>query len=157
MLDKAIATLASVGQEVYPDFNVFEVARPYARGLLADRFQPRVLAQRARTEALALGSVARELPYQVSDVLERMREGTLRVRFENPGLDEFDEHLDQASNRLSVALVVVGGLIGSSIIGVFGEGGPQVFGLHVVSFLGFVVSAALGLWLVWGVLRHGRL
>ncbi|HXG76679.1 MAG TPA: AarF/ABC1/UbiB kinase family protein [Gaiellaceae bacterium] len=157
MLDKAIATLASVGQEVYPDFNVFEVARPYARGLLADRFHPRVLAHRARAEALALGSVARELPYQVSDVLERMREGTLRVRFENPGLDEFDEHLDQASNRLSVALVVVGGLIGSSIIGVFGEGGPQVLGLHVVSFLGFVVSAALGLWLVWGVLRHGRL
>ena len=38
MLDKAIATLASVGQEVYPEFNVFEVARPYARGLLADRF-----------------------------------------------------------------------------------------------------------------------
>ena len=32
MLDKAIATLASVGAEVYPDFNVFEVARPYARG-----------------------------------------------------------------------------------------------------------------------------
>ena len=33
MLDKAIATLASVGAEVYPDFNVFEVAKPYARGL----------------------------------------------------------------------------------------------------------------------------
>jgi ubiquinone biosynthesis protein len=48
MLDKAIATLASVGQEVYPDFNVFEVAKPYARSLLADRFQPRVVARRAR-------------------------------------------------------------------------------------------------------------
>ena len=32
MLDKAIATLASVGQEVYPEFNVFEIAKPYARG-----------------------------------------------------------------------------------------------------------------------------
>ena len=48
ILDKAIATLASVGQEVYPDFNVFEVAKPYARGLLADRFHPRALSQRAR-------------------------------------------------------------------------------------------------------------
>ncbi len=65
MLDKAIATLASVGAEVYPDFNVFEVAKPYARGLLADRYQPRIVAQRLRTEALALGSIARELPYQV--------------------------------------------------------------------------------------------
>ena len=28
VLDKAIATLGSVAAEVYPDFNVFEVAQP---------------------------------------------------------------------------------------------------------------------------------
>ena len=157
MLDKAIATLASVGAEVYPDFNVFEVAKPYARGLLADRYQPRVIAQRARTEAIALGSIARELPYQAHDVLERMRDGTFQIRFDNPGLDELDDHIDQASNRLSVALIVLGGLLGSSIIGVFAQEGPHVIGLHVLSFIGFVVSGAFGLWLIWGVLRHGRL
>ena len=157
MLDKAIATLASVGAEVYPDFNVFEVAKPYARGLLADRYQPRVVLQRARNEAVALGSVARELPYQVSDVLERLRDGTFQIRLENPGLDQLDEHIDQASNRLSVALVVLGGLVGSSIVGVFAQEGPQIMGLHLLSFVGFVLSGAFGLWLMWGVLRHGRL
>ncbi|HUF01989.1 MAG TPA: AarF/ABC1/UbiB kinase family protein [Gaiellaceae bacterium] len=157
MLDKAIATLASVGQEVYPDFNVFEIARPYARGLLADRFHPRVLGQRARIEALALGSIARELPYQAHDVLERMRGGTLQLRIDNPGIDEIDQHLDQASNRLAVALVVAGGLVGSSIIGVFADEGPSVLGLHLFSFVGFVASAGFGLWLIWGVMRHGRL
>ncbi len=157
MLDKAIATLASVGGEVYPDFNVFEVAKPYARGLLADRFHPRVMAQRARLEAMALGSIAREFPYQAYDVLERMREGTFQIRFDNPGLDKLDEHIDQASNRLSVALVVLGGLVGSSIVGVFATEGPQILGLHILSFLGFVFSAAFGLWLIWGVFRHGRL
>jgi ubiquinone biosynthesis protein len=157
MLDKAIATLASVGTEVDPDFNVFEVARPYARGLLVERFHPRVLAQRARMEALSLGSVAREMPYQVSDVLERLRDGTFQVRVENPGIDQLDEHIDQASNRLSVALVVAGGLVGSSIVGVFANEGPQVMGLHLLSFLGFVISGVFGVWLVWGVLRHNRL
>ena len=48
ILDKAIATLGSVAAEVYPDFNVFEVARPYARQLIAERFSPRRLALRAR-------------------------------------------------------------------------------------------------------------
>jgi ubiquinone biosynthesis protein len=157
MLDKAIATLASVGAEVYPDFNVFEVAKPYARGLLADRYQPRVLAQRARTEAVGLAMIARELPYQTADILERMREGTFQVRFDNPGLDKLDEHIDQASNRLSVALVVLGGLVGSSIVGVFAEDGPHIIGLHALSFVGFVLSGAFGLWLMWGVMRHGRL
>jgi ubiquinone biosynthesis protein len=157
MLDKAIATLASVGGEVYPDFNVFEVAKPYARGLLADRFHPKVVAQRARIEAAAIGSIAREFPYQAHDVLERMRDGTFQIKFDNPGLDELDDHIDKASNRLSVALVVLGGLVGSSIIGVFAKSGPHVMGLHVLSVAGFMLSGTFGLWLIWGIARHGRL
>ncbi len=157
MLDKTIATLASVGQEVYPEFNVFEVAKPYARRLLVDRFHPRVVSQRARAEVLALGSVARELPYQVSDILERLREGTFQVRIENPGIDELDDHIDKATNRIAVALVILGGLLGSAIIGVFADNGPHVVGLHLLSVVGFVISGAFGLWLVWGVMRHGRL
>src|SRR6185503_15824188 len=36
LLDRAIATLGSVGLELYPDFNVFDVAKPYARELLIE-------------------------------------------------------------------------------------------------------------------------
>jgi ubiquinone biosynthesis protein len=157
LLDKAIATLASVGAEVYPDFNVFEVAKPYARGLVADRFHPRVVAKRAQIEALALGSIARELPYQTHDVLEALRSGTFAMTISSPGIDHIDQHLHQASNRIAVALIVAGGLVGSSVIGVFAKSGPHVMGLHLFSFLGFVVSAAFGFWLVWGILRHSRL
>jgi ubiquinone biosynthesis protein len=157
MLDKAIATLASVGTEVDPDFNVFEVARPYARGLLVERFHPRVLGQRARMEALALGSIAREVPYQVSDVLERLRDGTFQVHIENPGIDQIDDHIDKATNRIAVALVILGGLLGSAIIGVFAEGGPHAIGIHLLALAGFILSGVFGTWLVWGILRHGRL
>jgi ubiquinone biosynthesis protein len=157
MLDKAIATLASVGAEVYPDFNVFEVAKPYARGLLAERFHPRVMAQRARIEASALGSIARELPYQAHDVLEAMRTGTFTMTIKSTGVDHIDQHLHQASNRIAVALIVAGGLIGSSVIGVFAKSGPHIMGLHLLSFIGFVLSGAFGLWLVWGIMRHSRL
>jgi ubiquinone biosynthesis protein len=97
------------------------------------------------------------MPYQVSDVLERLRDGTFQVRLENPGIDEIDDHIDKASNRLSVALIVAGGLVGSAIIGVFADEGPHVMGLHLLSVLGFLISGAFGLWLVWGVMRHGRL
>ena len=157
ILDKAIATLASVGQEVYPDFNVFEVAKPYARGLLADRFHPRALSQRARVEAIGLASVARDMPYQVSDVLEQLRAGTFQVHIENPGIDEIDDHIDKATNRIAVAVVILGGLMGSAIIGVFAEGGPHAIGIHLLALVGFLLAGVFGVWLVWGILRHGRL
>jgi ubiquinone biosynthesis protein len=114
ILDKAIATLASVGVELYPDFNVF-------------------------------------------DVLEQMRDGQIEVGFVHKGLDEFMHKLDVAFNRLIIAFVVGAGLIGSSLIGVFATSGPQVLGLNVVSAFGFFLSGVLGLWLLWGVFRSGRI
>ena len=30
-------------------------------------------------------------------------------------------------------------------------------GLHLLSFVGFVLSGAFGFWLLWGILRSGRL
>src|SRR3954467_13905255 len=157
MLDKAIATLGSVGVGLYPDFNVFEVAKPYARGLMIDRYRPGRVLNRARTEGLELARIARDMPYQVHDLLEEVRDGQIEVGFVHKGLDEFMRKLNVAFNRLVVALVVVGGLIGSSLIGIFAEQGPQVFGVNVLSFIGFVLSGVLGLWLLWGVVRSGRL
>ena len=157
LLDKAIATLASVGIELYPDFNVFEVAKPYARNLLLERFSPGRMLSRARKESSELARVASTLPYQVHDILEELRDGQIDVGFVHKGLDEFMHKVDVAFNRLVVALIVVGGLIGSSLIGIFAKHGPFVFGVNFLSFIGFLLSGALGVWLLWGVIRSGRL
>jgi ubiquinone biosynthesis protein len=157
MLDKAIATLGSVGIDLYPDFNVFEVAKPYARSLMVERFRPRRLAMQTQKEARALAGIARDLPHQVHDILEEFRDGQIEVGFVHKGLDEFMHKLDVAFNRLVVGLVVTGGLIGSSLIGIFAEEGPNILGVHFLSVLGFLLSGLLGLWLLWGVVRSGRL
>jgi ubiquinone biosynthesis protein len=65
--------------------------------------------------------------------------------------------IDVAFNRMVIALVVAGGLIGSSLIGIFATGGPHVLGLHVISLIGFALSTVLGVWLLIGVVRSGRL
>jgi ubiquinone biosynthesis protein len=157
MLDKTIATLGSVGIELYPDFNVFEVARPYARDLMLERFTPRRIASRARREGWQLTQMALELPYQLHDTLEQVRDGQIEVGFVHKGLDDLLAKLDTLFNRLVVALVVVGGLIGSSVIGIFAKTGPHILGLHVLSVVGFIMSFLLGVWLMWGVIRSGRL
>jgi ubiquinone biosynthesis protein len=157
MLDKAIATLGSVGVELYPDFNVFEVAKPYARDLLVERFTPRRMVARARREGWKLAGMAADLPYQIHETLEQVRDGQIEVGFVHKGLDEMMAKMDVLINRVVIALVVTGGLIGSSLIGIFAKTGPHVLGLHVISVLGFGMSAVLGAWLLWSVVRSGRL
>ena len=157
LLDKAIATLGAVGVELYPAFNVFEVARPYARELMLERFTPARLAGRAQRRGRELFEIANELPYQVHDVLQEIRDGQIEVGFVHKGLDEFMHKLDVVFNRLVVALVVAGGLLGSSLIGILATDGPQIFGIHFLSVAGFIMSGVLGAWLLIGVLRSGRI
>jgi ubiquinone biosynthesis protein len=157
LLDRAIATVGAVGIELYPDFNVFEVARPYARGLLLDRFTPQRVARRARRDAIRYAEILAEAPYQWHDLMEQVRDGQVEVGFVHKGLDDFLESMQRVFNRLVVALIVTGGLIGSSLIGIFATGGPQLLGVNLISVVGFALSAVLGAWLLWGVIRSGRL
>ncbi len=157
LLDRTIATLASVGAELYPDFNVFEVARPYARDLMLERFSPHRVARRARRETLRYAQVIAEVPYQFHDFMEEIRDGQIEVGFVHKGLDQFLESMQNAINRLVIALIVVGGLIGSSLIGIFAKGGTNISGVNVISIIGFALSTVLGIWLLWGVIRSGRL
>ncbi len=156
ILDKAIATLGSVGVEIYPEFNVFEVAKPYARQLVAERLSPTRLALQAQREARELVGVARDVPHQLHDILEAVRRGRFEMTVRNPGVDHLEERLDHAVNRMVVGLIVAAGLLGSAIVGV-GTDGPKLLGVQLLAFLGFSISGVFGIWLIWGVLRSGRL
>ena len=136
---------------------MFEVARPYARQLLAERFSPRRLSLRAQAEVRELAGVARELPYQLRDVMEQTRQGTLEIQIRNPGFDDLTYHIDHAVNRIAVALIVLGGLVGSSIVGVLAKDGPHVDGpaSALVRRLR-ALRASSRVWLVWGIARSGR-
>jgi len=157
ILDKALATLAAVGVELTPDFNVFEIAKPYARDLVRDRFSPERMLRRARRDGVELVRVGRELPALLHGVMSQTREGRLEIGFVHKGLEEAIHQVSVAFNRLVIALIVTGGLIGSSLIGIFATGGPHPLGVNVISIAGFLLAGVLGLWLLWGVIRSGRL
>ena len=157
LLDKALATLGSVGTEVYPDFNVFEVAEPYASELVARRYSPRRLAERGVEELQSYGGLLMELPYQVHDTLEQLRDGEVEVQFRHKGLDLLARQADIVANRLVIAIVVAGILVGSSLIGISAHGGWHLFGIHVLALAGFGVAFMLGLVLVAAIVRSGRI
>jgi ubiquinone biosynthesis protein len=122
-----------------------------------ERYTPQRMARRARRETVQLARILRDTPYQIHDFLEQARDGQLEIGFVHQGLDEFMQHADVGINRLVVALVVVGGLLGSSILAAFTTNGPELFGIYFLAAIGFIASGVLGIWLLWAVLRSGRL
>jgi ubiquinone biosynthesis protein len=156
LLDKCLATLASVGAELYPDFNVFEVARPYAAELVARRYSPVELLERAREELSAYGDLVRELPYQVHDTLEQLRDGEVEVQFRHRGLDELIGKADVVFNRLAIAIVASASVLGAGIFAA-ADKGPELFGANALALVALLFSMVLAGILAFSIVRSGRI
>jgi ubiquinone biosynthesis protein len=124
---------------------------------MLERFTPRRVARRAQRDAIRYAQVFAEAPFQWHDFMEQVRDGQIEVGFVHKGLDDFLDQTQRVFNRLVIALIVTGGLIGSSLIGVFAKNGPHLLGVNLISVVGFALSTVLGVWLLWGVIRSGRL
>jgi ubiquinone biosynthesis protein len=101
-------------------------------------------------------TLLRALPSELYDIIRKLRSGHLKVRFEIPGFEERIHEIDRSINRLTFAIVIAGSVIASSFLSRTPVG-PQVFGLPLVGAAGYVVAAVLGIWLLVGIFRSGRL
>ena len=45
----------------------------------------------------------------------------------------------------------------AGLIGIFAKTGPHMLGLNLVAAIGFFAAGVLGVWLLWGVIRSGRI
>jgi ubiquinone biosynthesis protein len=88
-------------------------------------------------------------------VLQEVRDGQVEVGFRHEGLDAMIRRMDLVFNRIGIAIVSVGGAVTSAILAFVADDVTSFFG--ILSAIGLVLSSLLSIWLVWGVLRSGRL
>ena len=157
VLQKTIVTLEGVCAGIYPQFNAFELARPYARRLLARRLSPLGMAGRLRDRSDHYLALAQEAPESVAEILRLLRRGQLEVKVAPVGLDPVFTRVNKIANRVVVALVIAAMLLGSSILWVFGGAGEGIYFSRVIGGLGFVISVVFGAWVLIAILRQGRL
>ena len=92
---------------------------------------------------------------ELKTVARMLTRGQLRVNMELVGSEEPFQLLSDMVNRLTMALIVVGLFVGSSIVYYAGMK-PIIFGIPVIGFMGYVVAFALGVWIVIDIYLKGR-
>lgn len=159
LLTKALVTAEGLARSIDPTINVYEIARPYARQLLTQRYRPDALARSVTERSLEYARYVEEYPEQVRQLLGELADGELEVRLKHGGLDELIGSVDVLANRLVFAVVTAALLVGSSMLGSFDVGGPNVplLGVPVVAFIGFTMALILASILLAIIFRSRRL
>jgi ubiquinone biosynthesis protein len=159
LLTKALVTAEGLARAIDPTLNVYEVARPYAQRLLAERYKPGAVLEVVEEHALEYARYVEDYPEQVRLLLTELADGELEVQLVHGGLDELIGSVDVLANRLVFAVVTAALLVGSSMLGAFDLGGPRVplLGVPVISFIGFTLALILSSILLVIIFRSRRL
>lgn len=152
---RALVTLEGLLDEFIPNINMIEIISRH----IASRRNGKALAKDELKSLSVEGNKALHGTLSAladSKVVMRMlTRGQLRFNMELVGSQEPFTMLSDMVNRLTMALIVVGLFVGSSIVYYAGMK-PIVFGIPVVGFMGYVIAFLLSAWIVFDIYFKGR-
>lgn len=155
LLGRALITIEGMGERLDPEFNVLEIAEPFARTLLARRIDPRRIGEQLVADISLWTYIARRLPERLDRIVDRLDRNEFKITYENKGMDELGQRLDALANRLSIT-VIVATLIGSSSF-LLRTSVTSSFSLHrTVGLIGLTFACILGLLLARSIMRSRR-
>jgi len=156
LLGKSLITIEGIGLELDPDFNLAEIAKPYAKDVILERKSPQRLMVKLLNDLSELYNLAILIPRQLSKTLKKMEKGVFKLEFQHRGLESLINALDKAANRMAYSLILAAIIVGSSLIMQTNKG-PLFMGFPVIGILGFLIAGVLGLGLVIIILRSGKM
>ena len=152
---RALVTLEGLLDEFIPDVNMIQIISDHIAASTSKKDfikeETKSLAIEGHQALHSLLAAANELKV-ASRMLTR---GQLRVNMEMVGSQEPIHLLANMVNRLTMALIVVGLFIGSSIVYYAGIK-PVIFGIPIVGFLGYVIAFILSGWIGFDIYFKGR-
>ncbi|MDU0331721.1 AarF/ABC1/UbiB kinase family protein [Paenibacillus sp. 3LSP] len=158
LLGKALLTVEGVALALDPDLRILDLAEPFGRKLMREKYAARRIGKKLIDEAAELTDSIVDLPQQVRKLSSALARGKLKMDMNVPEMEQLLRKLDQISNRLSFSIVLlafsiimVGLIIGSSLARM-----PTLLWNIPAIEIGFVVATLMFLWLLYSIFRSGR-
>ncbi|WP_225411332.1 ABC1 kinase family protein [Stigmatella hybrida] len=140
LLSRASISMEGMLRSLYPEMNILEVALPYAKELLAGRYDPSQLQGGLMRTLLRFQSLATDLPTQLSQILLDLESGKFSVTVRAEQFDRLNENLRSSAIIAFVGLCACGFIVGTFIA--FAQK-PWMYGnTPVLGIIGVAMSAA---------------
>jgi ubiquinone biosynthesis protein len=155
LLAKAVISIERTSTLLDPDFSLASIGEPYIRKLNWERWNPTNLVRNSLGEWREKLTLLSELPQDLQRVLHQLEDGELPVVLEHRGVDRATNTIHHAFSRLSLAVIIGSLIIGSSLVINTGTE-PLLWGYPAIGIVGYLLSAAIGAYVAFDILRSGR-
>lgn len=149
LLVKALMAIERVAVVLNPKIDFAHEMRPYAIELMARQYNPKQIAKEVFDSLKEYYKLVRELPSDLNEIIFKIKEGRFKTQIEVKGLEPLVEHIDSASNRVSIAIVLAALIIGASIISQWDQ-------IRWIGGIVFGIAGIFGFWLVVKLFRKNK-
>lgn len=154
MLVRGLANLQGTLLSLTPEISILKVVQDYIVDARYKRFDPFKQVEERTVAAVSAMDRTVELPVRAANVLDMAEKGRLKIGLDLTDADRPMEKLGSIVDRLSLAIITAGLFIGSSTIYAAGMQ-PQLFGVPIIGFLGYMGAAVLSVYIIMRI-RKGR-
>jgi ubiquinone biosynthesis protein len=137
LLLRTLIVLEGTSRSLDREFSLAELIEPVHQRATRSRFGPRRALRRLRRAWRDWDRLLDVLPVDLRRLLERLREGSFRVRLEH-------RHLDASVNRLTLG-ILVGALILAATALWVSDAPPRLGRVSLLGLVGYLLAAFLGL------------
>jgi len=155
LMAKALMTAEGTARELYPELDVVSEAEPLVKQVIGERWQPHAIWDSLKRSFWRFALLQRNIPTRLEHIVETIDKGELTIRFRHENLDGLRKTLESITNRITFGIIIAALIIGSSMIITTGVK-PLLFGLPALGVIGYLVSAVLGLWLIFNIIRKRK-
>ncbi|GAB6907064.1 ABC-1 domain-containing protein [Desulfosarcina cetonica] len=167
LLFKTFIQTEALGKILGSDASLLEVTRPYAKRLLQKGYEAHKVLKNMGRDAKQVGGYLRQVPQLAHGLFKRLATEAPRFDIAHTGLEDPTRKIESSINRLTLGLVTAASLLAAALILnssrkviVFEIDffGPQILSMtDILGFSGYVIATILGLWLVFSIIRSGKL
>ena len=155
MLARGIVTIQGVLARISPDIQIITIMHNHMAGGAVGPFDLEKELKSGGLSLLASGRKALDIPSQMSDLLKTTLKGQLKLHVEPTGSEDPLKAAERRTDKLALAILDAALIIGAGLLSSL-ETGPQILGLPVPAFIGYLLALAVGGVLLFRMRRRKR-
>jgi predicted unusual protein kinase regulating ubiquinone biosynthesis (AarF/ABC1/UbiB family) len=144
LVGKTLSQADSIARTLDPELDPVQLLNEGSFRLLIREAERRVEPNQLLSYLFTQVEPLLRAPQRLGRAIDRLESGTLKIGIAPTGLGDLERVVRSAANRVGAALIVVGLLLSSALM-------ARVD--HTVSTVGFTLSAVLGLYMLWKIVR----
>ena len=116
LLQKTLVNIEGLGRQLYPELDIWKTARPLFEYWMHDRLGVRGLAKGLKENLPRWLDRLPDLPNKTIDIIERLRDGKIKVELKAPELEKIRTEIRQTTQRLVLATIGSAFIICAAVI-----------------------------------------